>query len=112
MIRARFFTKEKDVMGFVIRGHAGYRPYGEDIVCAAVSALTQNTVQSLVVIGGLTRELQVVMTEGYLFCGIRPACAEVRKDPVIQGLFRSLKLGISDIAGGHPLRVQYDSKEV
>ncbi len=99
-------------MGFVIRGHAGYRPYGEDIVCAAVSALAQNTVQSLVVIGGLTRELQVVMTEGYLFCGIRPACAEACKDPVIQGLFRSLKLGISDIAGGHPLRVQYDSKEV
>lgn len=99
-------------MGFVIRGHAGYRPYGEDIVCAAVSALAQNTVQSLVVVGGLTRELQVVMTEGYLFCGIRPECAEACKDPVIQGLFRSLKLGISDIAGGHPLRVQYDSKEV
>lgn len=99
-------------MGFVIRGHAGYGPYGEDIVCAAVSALAQNTVQSLVVIGGLTRELQVMMSEGYLFCGIRPGCAEVRKDPVIQGLFQSLKLGISDIAGAHPMRVQYDSKEV
>lgn len=112
MIRARFFTKEKDVMGFIIRGHAGVASYGEDIVCAAVSALAQNTVQSLVVIGGLTKELQLMMTEGYLFCGIRPQYADMRKDPVIQGLLKSLRLGISDIAGGYPMRVQYDSKEV
>ncbi|MCD7955856.1 MAG: ribosomal-processing cysteine protease Prp [Lachnospiraceae bacterium] len=33
--------------GFSFQGHAGYAPEGEDIVCAAVSALALNTVNSI-----------------------------------------------------------------
>lgn len=31
----------------VLTGHAGYAPKGQDIVCAAVSALTENLKQSI-----------------------------------------------------------------
>ena len=31
----------KKIIGFAVRGHAGYAPHGKDIVCAAVSAVTQ-----------------------------------------------------------------------
>jgi uncharacterized protein YsxB (DUF464 family) len=34
-------------MGFTVSGHAGYAESGKDIVCAAVSALTINTVNSV-----------------------------------------------------------------
>ena len=30
-----------NIVGFVAKGHSGYAKHGEDIVCAAVSALTQ-----------------------------------------------------------------------
>ena len=41
MILAQFFTlKNGDTAGFHIKGHAGYGPEGEDIICAAVSAVT------------------------------------------------------------------------
>ena len=30
-----------NIVGFVAKGHSGYAEHGEDIVCAAVSALTQ-----------------------------------------------------------------------
>ena len=33
--------------GFCAQGHTGYAPAGEDIVCAAVSALTQSTLNGL-----------------------------------------------------------------
>ena len=33
--------------GFRIDGHTGYADDGEDIICAAVSALSQNTVNSI-----------------------------------------------------------------
>ena len=36
-----------DYMGFVLDGHAGSGEYGKDIVCAAISMLSINTVNSL-----------------------------------------------------------------
>lgn len=35
------------ITGYNIRGHAGFKPRGEDIVCAAVSMLAQTTVLGL-----------------------------------------------------------------
>ena len=44
MIRATF---DRDFSGFTLSGHAGYAEAGEDIVCAAVSALAQSTLNGL-----------------------------------------------------------------
>lgn len=35
------------ITGFQMSGHAGYADYGNDIVCAAVSALVINTINSI-----------------------------------------------------------------
>ena len=37
----------KAYVGFSIKGHAGYAEHGQDIICAAVSVLAQNTVNSI-----------------------------------------------------------------
>ena len=37
----------KAYVGFSIKGHAGYAEPGQDIICAAVSVLAQNTVNSI-----------------------------------------------------------------
>lgn len=53
MINITFFYKGKDhtgqlnLVGFEMSGHAGYDDYGKDIVCAAVSVLSINTVNAL-----------------------------------------------------------------
>jgi uncharacterized protein YsxB (DUF464 family) len=48
MITATLFkTEQDDFSGFHLKGHAGYAEYGFDIVCAAVSALALNTVNSV-----------------------------------------------------------------
>lgn len=38
-----FTRKDGEILGFSAKGHAGYAEAGEDIVCAAISALTQAT---------------------------------------------------------------------
>lgn len=43
--------KSGNLKGFVATGHAGYAPRGEDIVCSAVSTLTQTAVLGLESIG-------------------------------------------------------------
>ena len=42
-----FRRPDGSLSGFDCRGHSGYADAGEDIVCAAVSALTQGTLNGL-----------------------------------------------------------------
>ncbi len=39
MTRCEFFTEEDRITGFSISGHSGYAEAGQDIVCAAISAV-------------------------------------------------------------------------
>ncbi len=41
MTRVRIFREGKHIQGFEISGHTGYADHGEDIVCAAISAVSQ-----------------------------------------------------------------------
>ena len=48
MIRVTVYkTRRHEYAGFDLSGHAGYEETGHDIVCAAVSALVINTVNSV-----------------------------------------------------------------
>ena len=48
MIRVTIYqNSEQKISGFAMQGHAGYAQSGSDIVCAAVSVLAQNTVNSI-----------------------------------------------------------------
>ena len=47
MIRVTFRTRQEQLTGFRITGHAGAGTAGEDIVCAAVSSAAYMTVNTL-----------------------------------------------------------------
>jgi uncharacterized protein YsxB (DUF464 family) len=43
MIRALFYRREGNLIGFSVSGHAGYADSGQDIVCAAVTSAVEMT---------------------------------------------------------------------
>lgn len=48
MIQASIYKNAENLItGFRISGHADYAEYGSDVVCAAVSALVINTINSI-----------------------------------------------------------------
>ncbi|MBO5160126.1 MAG: ribosomal-processing cysteine protease Prp [Lachnospiraceae bacterium] len=47
MITIEIRTSGEEYVGFSSKGHAGYAEEGYDIICAAVSALTVNTINSI-----------------------------------------------------------------
>ena len=47
MITIEIRTSKDEYLGFSCKGHAGYAEEGNDIICAAVSALTVNTINSI-----------------------------------------------------------------
>ncbi|MCR5692063.1 MAG: ribosomal-processing cysteine protease Prp [Eubacterium sp.] len=47
MIKIEVKKQNNDIIGFYLLGHAGAGEYGEDIVCASVSILTINCINSI-----------------------------------------------------------------
>lgn len=85
-------NKTKEYKGFSLIGHADYADSGEDIICAAVSALTINTINSL---ENFTDEIVEPVTneeEGLIYLMFE-------KTPGHDGqlLIKSLVLGLQEI---------------
>lgn len=60
MITAEFFVDHNNlIFGFNLKGHSGYAPSGEDIVCAAVSSAAFMTVNTLTEILKLSPKIEV-----------------------------------------------------
>ena len=57
MTRCEFFTENDRITGFSISGHSGYAEAGQDIVCAAVSAMAMLTINTISDSFGLETEV-------------------------------------------------------
>lgn len=47
MIKVTLYSKNNEVWRIKFKGHAGFAAHGEDIVCASVSLLVFNTINSI-----------------------------------------------------------------
>ena len=61
-----FINQDGYIHGFQAKGHSGYAVHGEDIVCAAISALTQATVIGLTEV--LKLEVEFSRKDQFLSC--------------------------------------------
>jgi len=94
-------NSDGDLTGFRADGHAGYADEGEDIVCAAISALVTNTVNSIEAFTDDEPDLDIDEEEAYIDLSFFEAPGEKA-----QLLLKSLALGLEDIqsseeAGGY-----------
>ncbi len=108
MIYVSFYYHEKKVKGFVARGHAQYAPHGKDLVCAAVSALTQTAVLGLKEV--LTTEPLVNIKEtGYLACWLPKeiTTGELEKAEL---LLTTLYLGLEAIKKNYGMYLQVEKR--
>lgn len=78
----------------IVSGHAGYAPPGQDIVCAAISALTQTLIASI-------EEL----TENKIKCDLRRGNAVIEYEDLTEDaqlLVESFFIGAEGIAKAYP----------
>ena len=94
MITVTVTKKNNSYIEFTSRGHAGYAEEGQDIICAAVSVLVINTVNSLET---LTHDrISVEENDGYISFSFI--------EPVTEGgtlLMDSLVLGLTEIENSY-----------
>ena len=86
-------TTAGEYKGFTCDGHAGFADYGEDIVCAAISVLVINTINSLEQITGEQIQVETDENVGTIRCRfVNQPLKETSK-----ALMDSLVLGLTQI---------------
>lgn len=96
-------------MGFVISGHASFGVHGEDIVCAAISALSQTAILGLVHLAKASPDFH--QEDGLLSCQISP---DLTGEPLAQAhiILKTMFLGIKNIADQYPVLFTLEKEEV
>lgn len=107
MIRADFLVlPDGRVLGFRIRGHAGWGEEGTDIVCAAVSSaayMAANTITEVLTVTPLSLRVE----EGEMLLRL-----EERDEPICRTLLAGLRLHLSGLEEQYPAHIRTDYLEI
>ncbi len=99
-------TKAGEYRDFICSGHAGFGSYGKDIVCASISILVINTINSLEEIVHEKITVDTDEKRGLIICRFERPLQETSKV-----LVDSLVLGLSQIAaqyGGKYCKLEFE----
>lgn len=108
MIRITIYrSAEHGYRGFLCKGHAGYADSGEDIVCAAVSVLVINTVNSIEKFGNQAFACKTEQGSGIIDF-------RLKEDPSAETklLLDSMVLGLTEVEKDHRQHLKLNFKEV
>lgn len=96
MIRVRI---QRDTAGsiteFEVSGHAGAGPYGQDIVCAGVSAVVFTALQGLRQVAGIPHQVKEREADGYVHCRLEAGSPEARERA--QVILETMVAGLRDM---------------
>ncbi len=102
-----YARKGGDIFGLQVKGHAGFGVRGTDVVCASVSILVINTINSIQKLTSDKCNEKV---------NARKATIDFEIDGVVSKesklLFDSMKLGLDNIASEYPGNVKITVEEV
>ncbi|MCA5012418.1 MULTISPECIES: ribosomal-processing cysteine protease Prp [unclassified Enterococcus] len=98
MIKSSFKRNDAgQIISFEVTGHAESGPYGSDIVCAAVSALTISTVNGIDALAGFEPIVETNEAEGgYLYVEMSSK-ANQEQTNIAQILLENLLLGLQAV---------------
>ena len=101
MTTVKFFKDKNIYTGFECFGHTGFSDAGTDILCSAISALTQSTYLGISKVLNLKCDMEKY--DGYFK-------VIVLEDPLkAQDLFKTLKLALEDIKLGNEKYIQINT---
>ena len=111
MTSIQFLRSAGRFVGFQAKGHTGYAPAGQDIVCAAVSTLVQTTVLGLQELVGLELQIKQEAKTGLFNCSILTTDNEAKLEQA-HLILNLMYLGLRQVASEYRKYVQITLKEV
>ena len=108
MTKISFFRKEGKWVGFQCVGHTGYGRYGKDILCSAISSITQSCMIGLDKVLGIDIQIDRNDENGYLKIEL-PDTLDKESESKVEVLMDTCYLSLLDLKDGYS---KYISMEV
>jgi uncharacterized protein len=107
MVSVLIYEKNDQITGFKVTGHANFGPHGEDLVCAAVSVLTQSAIIGLHQYVGLTFKVEV--ESGKINCILPEEMEDLHKIQA-QAILNTMVLGLETIKEDYSKHIRIEKR--
>jgi uncharacterized protein YsxB (DUF464 family) len=111
MIKVTFYTCDNNYVGLTSKGHAEYSEYGTDIVCSAISSITQSLALGILEVLKLKAKYTIDEDKGYLELRL-PEIEDDRVLDNVQTLFKTAYLSLKDFQKGYPSNIKVEVKRL
>ncbi len=109
MVRMTVFTEQGTPVGFELAGHAEQGAYGEDIVCAGISAIAQTAL--LGVTDVLKLDAAIALEEGHMRSELSRETAPEDRDKAAV-VFNTMIAGLTSLQQAYPKSLKFSYREV
>ena len=99
MTRCEFFTEDDRITGFSVSGHSGYAEHGQDIVCAAVSAVVSMAEATINDVCGAKAKVRVKDEDARITLTLPTSCDE---EESVQAVLAGLLLYLCNLRDEYP----------
>ena len=99
MTRCEFFTGDGRITGFCVSGHSGYAEAGEDIVCAAISAVVTMAEATINSVCGANAKVRVREKDASIRLTLPSSC---RMDEAVQAVLKGMYMTLCSFREDYP----------
>ena len=99
MTRCEFFTEDERITGFSVSGHSGYAEAGQDIVCAAISAVVTMAEATINDVCGAKAKVRVKEEDARITLTLPTSCDE---EEAVQAVLSGMMLTLISLREDYP----------
>ena len=99
MTRCEFFVENDRITGFSVSGHSGYAARGEDIVCAAITALVTMAEATINDICGAKAKVRVKEEDARITLTLPASCDE---EEAVQAVLAGMLITLCGLRDDYP----------
>ena len=99
MTRCEFFTEDDRITGFSVSGHSGYAEAGQDIVCAAISAVVTMAEATINEVCGAKAKVRVKEEDARITLTLPASCDE---EESVQAVLSGMMLTLCSMRDDYP----------
>ncbi len=99
MTKCEFFTEGDRITGFTVSGHSGYAEKGQDIVCAAISAVVTMAEATINDVCGAKAKVRVKEEDARITLTLPASCDE---EETVQAVLAGMLVTLCNLRDDYP----------
>ena len=103
MTRCEFFTENDRITGFSVSGHSGYAEAGQDIVCAAISAIVTMAEATINDVCGAKAKVRVKEADARITLTLPSSCDE---EESVQAVLAGMLIYLCSLRDEYPDHIE------